>query len=220
MVERIFINNIIKRLEKFLITKSNYRLIGNNYGLIILSPSDKYSSDNKFSLLISSEILDNYSQKEIIREILFDLKNILPFEEYNALSRLNILHSQDPFVKNINFVFPYRQKIIEINNITIGGVQIDFAYLLKSLILDKLIPNHIVFFELNDGHHMKAGIKRIESNFEIVHYTEKGLLEMWPQNFTDEENQRADFLKSQEEDYLFANDYLSKTSIDLIEKII
>jgi hypothetical protein len=219
MVESIYINKIIRKLEKYLIRKSGYSLRGENYALIILLPSDKFSYEGRYSLLISSETLDHINQKVIIKELLTEFKQSLLFEEYNSISRLNIINSGDPMVKNLSLIFPYREKIITLNNMEIGGVQIDFAYILKSLILDKLIFNQAVVFELMDGQKMKAGIKRIDSNFDIIHYTQKGLEEIWPQvpNISQE---TIEYLRAQEEEYLFENKYLAKTSIDIIERIV
>ena len=219
MVEQIVVNSIVKELEKFLIKKSNYRLKGESYDLILLVPTDKYSLDNKFSLYISSVVLNKFSQKEIIMELLTDFKNYLTIKDYTALNRINLLNTQEPFVRNMNLIYSIREKIIQLNEIRIGDVILDFAFLLRSLVLDKLIVNHAVLIELDDGQKINAGIKRIEPNFDIVHYTGKGLREMWKPNLSGQELKQADYLKSQEEDFLFANDYLSKIYLDRIAQI-
>jgi hypothetical protein len=217
MVEQIVVNSIIKELEKFLIKKSNYRLNGENFDLILLIPTDKYSFDNKFSLYLSSAVLNKFSQKEIIMELLTDFKNYLTIQDYTALSRINILNNQEPFVRNMNLTYGFRESIIQLEDTYIGDVKIDFAFLLKSLVLDKLIMNRAVLLELYNGQKMNAGIKRIEPNFDIVHYIGKGLKEMWKPEVI--HKGRAEFLKSQEEDYLFSNNYLSKIPLDKIAKI-
>ena len=101
MVKIYFIEKILKSLERYMLRKNGFRLKGENYELILLLPSDKYVSDSKYSLLISAKILDNYQQKDMIRELLIDFKETLQFYEYNLISRINIIHSNDPFVKNL-----------------------------------------------------------------------------------------------------------------------
>jgi hypothetical protein len=219
MVEQNVVNSIIKELEKFHIKKSNYRLNGENYDLILLIPTDKYSFDNKFSLYISSAVLNKFSQKEIIMELLTDFNNYLTIQDYTALSRINLLNNQEPFVRNMNLAYGFRESIIQLEDTYIGDAKIDFAFLLKSLVLDKLVVNKAVTIELNDGQIINAGIKRIEPDFDIIHYTGKALREMWGLNLIGEEKNRADFLKSQEEDYLFENNYISSISLDRIMKI-
>lgn len=218
MVEQIVVNSIIKELEKFLIKKSNFRLTGDSYDLILLVPDDKYSLNNKFSLYISSVVLNKFTQKEILLELLTEFKNILTIQDYNTLSRINLLNSKEPFVRNMNLIYGIRERIIQLNEIRIGDMILDFAFLLKSLVLDKLIINRAAVFELNDGQVINAGIKRIEPNFDIVYYTGKGLREMW-KPILDQDILKADYLKSQEEDFLFANDYLSKIPLDKVIKI-
>src|ERR1700722_1371320 len=103
MVETIYIHKILKELEKYFIRKNNYRLSGDNYDLILFVPSDKYSSESKLSLIISAQIFNNFNQKEVIWELLNEFKKTLESEEYNSITRLNIIHSEDPFVKNLKF---------------------------------------------------------------------------------------------------------------------
>jgi len=221
MVENKFINTIIKRLEKYLIKKNNFHLMGDNYDLILLVPSYKYSSENKYSLIISSKLLNTYNQKDIIIELLSDFKEVLSFDEYNAISRLNIIHSEDSFVKNLKNNFIFSENIIEINNIIVGGVTIEFAYLLKSLLLDKLIDGKALKLDIevdNKNETINAGIIRIEKNFDVVFYTGKGLHDIFKPNMTEAEKNISNSLKKQTEDFLISNNYISKIKIDNIIK--
>lgn len=224
MVETKFIHTVLKRLEKYLVRKNDFQLNGENYDMILFIPSDRYQSNNKFSLLISYNRLNNLNQKDVIKELLTDFKEVLRFEEYNSISRLNIIHSEDPFVKNLKFVFAFREQIFEINDIPIGGVQIDFAYLVKSLVLDKLVSNRTLTLEIlaadNSRQTINAGIIRIEQNFDVVYYTGKGLREIWKQDMTDKDKENAEYLKKQSEGYLIQKQYISKTNLDRIIKVL
>jgi hypothetical protein len=223
MVETKFIHTILKRLEKYLIRKNDFYLSGDTYDLILFIPSDKYLSDAKYSLMISARKLNNLHQKDIIKELLNDFKEVLKFEEYNSISRLNIIHSEDPFVKNLKSVFAFREEMIEINEILVGGVQIDFAYLVKSLVLDRLVENTALAIEIrtqgNQKEVINAGIIRIEHNFDVVYYTGRGLREIWKPDMTDEQKENAEALKKKSEDYLILNHYIGKTRLDDILKV-
>jgi len=223
MVELHFIHTILKRLEKYLIKNNDFHLFGDNYDLILFIPSDKYLSDAKYSLLISAKSLNNLQQKDVIKELLNDFKGVLKFDEYNAISRLNILHSEDPFVKNLKFVFGFREEVIEIKETAIGGVTLDFGYYVKSLVLDKLIENNALVVEVKDQDNklvtINAGIIRIETNFDVVHYTGKGLREIWRPEMNEEERKKAEVLKEKSEEFLMQNDYIHKTPLDNIRKV-
>ncbi len=224
MVETKFIHTVLKRLEKYLIRKNNLQLNGETYDLILFIPSDKYLSDVKYSLLISYNKLNNLNQKDVIKELLNDFKEILKFDEYNAISRLNILHSEDPFVKNLKSIFRLREQLIEINDIPVGGVQIDSAYLVKSLVLDKLIENRALTLEILNQDRIRqtinAGIIRIEENYDVVYYTGKGLREIFQTDMTNEQRKIAEALKLNSEQYLIDNEYIGKTNIANILKVI
>ncbi|HEX7869467.1 MAG TPA: hypothetical protein VF455_05070 [Chryseobacterium sp.] len=224
MVAAKIINTVLKRLEKYLVRKNDFLLNGQTYDMILFVPTDKYLSDAKYSLLISSKHLNNLNQKEVIKELLNDFKEILKFEEYNSISRLNIIHSEDPLVKNLKFVFGFRESIIEINNTLVGGVQIDYALLVKSLVLDKLVKGKALILEVlnqeNIRQSINVGVIRMEKNFDIVYYTGKGLREIWKTDMTDEEKQIAENLKLKSEEFLIANHYVSKVNLGNVYKVI
>jgi hypothetical protein len=220
MVEKKFMHTVLKSLEKYLVKKNNFQLIGETYDLILFIPSDRFQSHNKFSLLISYNRLNNLNQKDVIKDLLNYFKEDLGFEEYNSISRLNILHSEDSFVKNLKLVFAFKEQIFELKDIPIGGVQIDFAYLVKSLVLDKLISNSALKLEVVTENSMSqiinAGIIRIEQNFDVVYYTSKGLREIWKADMTETEKENAEYLKTQSENFLIENKFISKTNLDRI----
>ena len=219
MVETLFIHKVLKNLEKYLIKKNNYNLLGHTYDLILLIPSDKYFSDTKYSLIISLKQLNNFNQKDVIKELLLFIKENLNEEEYAAITRINILHSEDSFVKNLNYMFAHREEVIEIEGITVGGMPIEFAYLVKSLILDKLIEGRALKLEFINGKSINAGIIRIEKDFNVVYYTGKGLREIWKPDMTEEERVNAEFLNNQSESYLLEHQYMMKTPLDDIVKV-
>lgn len=167
MVETIFIHKVLKELEKFFIKKNNFQLTGANFDLVLFAPTDKHSLDAKFSLLLSAKNFNSSNQRDLIKEFITYFRETLGIDEYISISRVNILHTEDPFVKNINFMFPYREEVREImDDIPIGGVKIT-GFLVKSLVLDKLISNSIVEMELINGEMVRAKIIEINNNFEV-----------------------------------------------------
>jgi len=222
MVDSKFIFRVLKQLEKYLLRKSDFQL-GNDYDLILFVPPDRYTL-GKFSLILSAQKLNNPTQKEGITELLNYFKDSLSQEDYSAISRVNIFHTAEPFVKNMKLVFWTRQEILEIRDYPLGGVNIEFAYLVKSLVLDKLIPNQAVNMEIinekNESESISAGIIKIQENYNVVFYTGKGLREIYKQDMTVDEKQTAEQLKAKPEEYLIEHQYINKVSIDKILKII
>ena len=105
-------NKILKSLEKYLLKKNNFQLTGENYDLILLTPMDKYQADTKYALLISAKRFDKLQQKEAIRDLLTFFKEDLETDEYNAISRLNVIHSEDRLVKNLNLLSTFVKKCL------------------------------------------------------------------------------------------------------------
>lgn len=219
-----FIEKVLNQLEKFLIKKNNFHLLGYSYDLILFIPSDNFVSETKFSLLISADKLNHLNQRDVIRELLLNFKETLTSDEYNSISRINILHSEDPFVKNLKFVINIREKIFEINNLIIGGVQIDHGYFIKSLILDKIIESNALNMQIlnKDGQTMiiPAGIIRIKSNFDVIFYTGKGLREFFNSNIVSEEKLDVWHLNKERENYLIHHGYVNSVPFDNIVKIV
>lgn len=177
MVDSIFFRKVLNRLEKYLIRKSDYRLLGETYDLILLVPSDNYAANTSYSVILSSRIFDPQSQKDIIKDIFVFLNDNLLIGEYNRISRINIVNSGDSLVKNINFAFKFRNMFFEIVDFPIGGVKIDNAILVKSLILDRLVINNAVSIRLVNGTSINVGIIRIEEDYSVICYTAEGLRE-------------------------------------------
>jgi len=220
MVTQIFSNKLVRVLEKFIIRKSNFRLIGNNYELILLVPNETSSFDRMFSLILSSKILDKLSVKEIVSNLLVDLQKELTINEYNLISRINIIDSSDSLVKNLKTIFSFNESVIYIKDIQVGMTNIESAYLLKSILLSDLIENGIKDVELINGDKKKIIIRRIDSSYNLICYSEKAIKEIWTHSDDIESSKKADFIKSQEEEYLFKESYLIKIPYDSIYRVI
>lgn len=216
MVANIFYFKLIKQLERFLLKKVNFSMSRANYDLILVVPSDEIDTHRKYSLILSSKNFDTQTQKELIIEILDFLKKSLTDNEYQSISRINIIKSNEPLVNNINFIFTQRTHAIEISNIKVGGIQIDEAILLKSLVLDKLKSNYATTFILTDGSTINAGIEKIRPNYDVLIYTGKGLREMFKPSMNAQEAVNADKLKKESEEFLISNDYMALIPLDNI----
>jgi hypothetical protein len=82
-------------------------------------------------------------------------------------------------------------------------------------ILDKLKFNDTPILTLLDGRKINAGTIRIEDNY-LIHYTGKGLREIFRPGMTDDEKSVSDELKKQTEEYLIENGYITRTPLDTI----
>ncbi len=85
-------------------------------------------------------------------------------------------------------------------------------------IVSKLKFNDTPILTLSDGSRINAGTIRIEDN-HLVHYTGKGLREIWKPNMTEEEIKIAAELKKMSEEYLAENNYIAWTPLDTIVDI-
>lgn len=85
-------------------------------------------------------------------------------------------------------------------------------------IVSKLKFNDTPILTLSDGSRIYAGTIRVEDN-HLVHYTGKGLREIWKPNMTQEETKIAAELKSKSEEYLTENNYIAWTPLDTIVDI-
>lgn len=85
-------------------------------------------------------------------------------------------------------------------------------------IVSKLKFNDTPILTLSDGSRINAGTIRVEDN-HLVHYTGKGLREIWKPNMTEEEMKIATELKSKSEEYLVENNYIAWTPLDTIVDI-
>jgi hypothetical protein len=106
----------------------------------------------------------------------------------------------------------------------VGGINIDMAYLAKSMILDKLVANQALTMEIVTEDNLQdivnAGIEKMDNRFNITFYTGKGLKQMFDQNMNEEEEQMAAYLKSCDDIFLFENGYKAKINIDRIVRIL
>jgi hypothetical protein len=85
-------------------------------------------------------------------------------------------------------------------------------------IVAKLKLNDTPILTLSDGREINAGTIRIENNY-LVHYTGKGLREIWKPEMNPEERVVAEELKKMSEEYLTENNYITWTPLDKIVDI-
>lgn len=86
---------------------------------------------------------------------------------------------------------------------------------INPLIVAKLKPNDTPLLTLKNGRTMNAGTIRIEDN-HLVHYTGKGLREIYKPNMTEEEKIVASQLLTKSEEYLTENNFIAWTPLDTI----
>jgi len=176
MVKDIFVREVQRKLERFFLKKNNFRLEGQTYNLLLFFPPESAPVD--YSILLSAEIFDVESKKQLITDILRYLLDTLGQSYYKRIASLNILNSQDPLVRNITLISAYPQEYMELNHFQIGGVEIDDALLVKSTLLTQLRQDNrvrIVFAAPYGGTDTKTvQFISISDDFEIFYLTEKG----------------------------------------------
>lgn len=85
-------------------------------------------------------------------------------------------------------------------------------------IVAKIKSNDTPILTLSDGSRINAGTIRVEDN-HLVHYTGKGLREIFKPNMTEEEKKVSTDLQTKSEEYLTENGYIAWTPLDTIVDI-
>jgi hypothetical protein len=217
MVDTQFIPAVRRQLEKFLIKKNEFQLRGQTYDLILLVPSDRYSMDTKYSLFISCKQFDAVQRITAITDLLTFLKEYLNPVFYNIITRVDFIHSDDPFVQSMKMVFAFKQPLYVINDVSVAGVHIEFGYLIKSQILDRLIENDavtIVYESNGKVQYENAGLIKMNPSFVLIYYTPKGLDEI--RNFGNRGIQKLKDIRGESEVYLEENGFMSRIVFDAI----
>jgi len=218
MVIDIKIHNVLRRLERYFISLNDFKLNGRSYDLLLLLPADS-GYTTKYTWIISSKYLDDKPQKKVIHELLEDFRSALSKEDFASVSRISIINSNAPTVKNLNFMFPYRSEIIEISNNSIGGVEFENAFILHSRLLDKLREGNAVTIQNREGDFINAGIISIDNQYRIKFYTGKGLRELFGRDRMDRENIKLVEKDRKSDDYLAENNLIDFIKFDDIFQI-
>lgn len=121
-----------KMVNKLKIIIKEFIDTNGDFNLVMLIPTDPGVIDSKFSLLVSAPWLDKKNPKRAIRLITKSLREKFNSHEFNYITRVTIINSNDKFVKAINSAFNVRESDVNITNCNIFGIQIDMAILLES----------------------------------------------------------------------------------------
>lgn len=118
MVEQTILQELIRRLEIFFLKEKSYELTGETYDLMLFVRT-AWPYQTAYNLLLSAQMLDRRSQRNIIHELLVDFReNVRPYGDFQLIAGLNIIRSDSDLVKNTKRQFLHRtsenQPIIEV----------------------------------------------------------------------------------------------------------
>lgn len=219
MVANIVIHKVEKVLEKYLLQKNDFVLKGYDFDLILLKHINSAYLE-KYAWIVSSKHLDHIEREVFILDIFVLLKEILPFKEYSSVYSINKLKSTDQTVAKVNEALPFKGDYIDVNQLTVGSLEVEKGILIRSKVLPNLKERSAVTLILTSGVRMNAGIISMSPDFVIKYYTGKGLREMFPQEPDQTAMQHAKYLEMQNDDFLVAQGYLDFVPFDTIEEII
>jgi hypothetical protein len=194
------VRNILRRLEIYYLKNQGFLLTGKSYDLILLISAESSYNSSKYSWIISAKFLDNRIEKEVINELLSDFNRILTYEEFSSVSRINVINSNHSIVNNLRFVFPYQEDVIELNELSIGGVRFDKSFIIHSKILEKLKSGNVVQIVTCQGEQIPAGIIAMDKNLIIKYYTAKGLRTLYKTETEDEKVKAKELEKLSEQE--------------------
>ena len=219
-MENNIINSIRTALEMYLVRASDFQLKGDNYALMLFTPTDMGNPNTKYKITISAILFDKIDTDIIGNDILLRLREYLKNNrEYLYISHIEVLNSNGPFVRNMNAVFPFKSDILEIGDTVIGGISVPYSYLCFSLKLEALREGSAIHFINSKDEIVPAGIINIDRSYNIYYYNGKGLREIWGPNMTDAQKENAKMLKEKTIESLEINGFVSHIQYSEVKAI-
>ena len=133
MVEKKYIQKVVRQLDRYYIKKSNSTLDGSSYAFMLFIPTNLHQIDRniKYDLILCAKKFDKYPTKELINEIISWLDGNLEKNESIKISSVIIANSNSPFARNVDFVMPIKEDIKILENIYVGNVTINYGILVN-----------------------------------------------------------------------------------------
>lgn len=101
--------------------------------LSLLLPNDESIDSTYYTFVISAEWLNNRGIREPIAYIFDKMIELYNEEIYKYVSRVTVLNTNDPFVKDISFLEKVHNDIKPIYNINVNGVEINYGVLFECI---------------------------------------------------------------------------------------
>lgn len=101
--------------------------------LSLVLPNDESIDSTYYTFVISAEWLNNRGIREPIAYIFDKMIELYNEEIYKYVSRVTVLNTNDPFVKDISFLEKVHNDIKPIYNINVNGVEINYGVLFECI---------------------------------------------------------------------------------------
>ena len=113
---------------------SDYSHGREDFALVLLLPNDASIplNDAKWTLIISAAWLDDENMRDVLKPLLISINKHFADVGPERISRVNVIKSDDAFVRMINSFYTVHKGIIDLINLQAGSVLIDKALLLES----------------------------------------------------------------------------------------
>ncbi|MCW3124862.1 MAG: hypothetical protein JWO03_520 [Bacteroidetes bacterium] len=218
------LNNVIFRirtaLEMYFLKTAGFHLRGDNYSLMLITPTDNGNPLSKYKIILSATLFDRFDNEHLAKDILLQLREYLKTDrEYLLVSHIEVVNSNHPFVQNINAVFPFKTDLFEVGETVIGGVPIPYSFLCYSQKLELLRTGSALQLIDVSEQIFAAGILGINELFQVEYYTGSGLREIWTSNMNEEKKVIAKTLKTKTLEELEALGYAAKIDYNRIKAV-
>lgn len=167
MVNRPLLEAIIRRLELFFLKENNFQLQGKSYDLILFMDAG-WRGNNEYNLLLSAQLLDSRSQREVIHTLLSDFRKIPSYQEYHVLAGLTILKSTAQVVRQAQQAFRYRTSI-DSPLIEVAGFEVDLGdepsrggLFARAVLLEQLKANAVLEVQFSTDGGISSQIRTIQ----------------------------------------------------------
>jgi hypothetical protein len=111
------------------------------FALVMLIPTEPESLHSRYTLIVSAPWLNKHSPREAVSTILTSLLQQLgstEAPEYQQLTRITIIHTNDPFIRAITSAFDVTNGEVTIQNREASGI-----FLERAIVLEAHHPDHL-----------------------------------------------------------------------------
>ena len=170
MVNRPLLEAIIRRLELFFLKENNFQLEGKSYDLILFMDAG-WRGSNEYNLLLSAQLLDSRSQREVIHTLLSDFRRIPSYPEYHVLAGLTILKSTAQVVRQAQQTFRYRTSV-DNPLVEVAGFEVDLGdeparggLFARSVLLEQLKANAVLEVQFSTDGGISSQVRTIQVGY-------------------------------------------------------
>ena len=124
-----FINKIRQSLKLFITTKVQ---MDGFYSLVLLARDNDSDINSKYTLMISSKVLDKQNESSTITNLFEFLKKNMSNKFFRKISKIYLFKTEDKIVKAVNSALNVTNGKVFLNNSSVNGITFIDSVVLES----------------------------------------------------------------------------------------